>query len=70
MIKNATESGFDEDATEQENCTNPTIKGNIRKDGEKIYHLPTSPQYSVTKAEMMFCTEEEAKAAGFRPALR
>jgi micrococcal nuclease len=65
----ATEQGFDEEAVKKKNgCENPTIKGNIRKDGEKIYHLPNSPHYQVTKAEVMFCTEEEAKAAGFRKA--
>jgi micrococcal nuclease len=42
------------------------IKGNIGK--EKIYHTPDSPWYEKTKAEMMFCTEEEAVKAGFRPA--
>jgi micrococcal nuclease len=64
----ATERGFNERAVDEQQCDKPTIKGNIRKDGEKIYHLPTSPQYNVTKAEVMFCTEEEAKAAGFRSA--
>jgi micrococcal nuclease len=65
----ATEHGFDEEAVKKKNgCGNPLIKGNIRKDGEKIYHLPNSPHYQVTKAEVMFCTEDEAKAAGFRKA--
>lgn len=41
------------------------IKGNIGS--EKIYHTPDSPWYEQTKAEVMFCTEKEAKEAGFRP---
>jgi micrococcal nuclease len=64
----ATERGFNDQVTGKQQCDKPMIKGNIRKDGEKIYHFPSSPQYNVTKAEMMFCTEEEAKSAGFRPA--
>ena len=40
------------------------IKGNIGS--EKIYHTPDSPWYEQTKAEVMFCTEEEAIKAGFR----
>ncbi|GAA4710087.1 hypothetical protein GCM10023228_14480 [Brevibacillus fulvus] len=42
------------------------IKGNINSKGEKIYHLPGSKDYDKTKAEVLFQTEEEAKAAGFR----
>jgi len=41
------------------------IKGNIGR--EKIYHTPESQWYEKTKAEVMFCTEEEAVKAGFRP---
>jgi micrococcal nuclease len=48
------------------NCTNPQIKGNINSRNEKIYHLPDGRYYNQTKAEEMFCTEEEAVAAGFR----
>ena len=51
-------------------CDNPQIKGNINSKGEKIYHVPGGASYDVTKPEMMFCTEEEAVAAGFRKALR
>jgi micrococcal nuclease len=43
------------------------IKGNINSKGEKIYHVPGSRDYERTKAEVWFATEEEAKAAGFRP---
>jgi endonuclease YncB( thermonuclease family) len=49
------------------------IKGNINRDGEKIYHLPASPAYARTHintraGERYFCTEAEARAAGWRPA--
>lgn len=68
----ATDKGFEETQTNQgetvkKGCDSPVIKGNINSKGEKIYHTPQSAQYKVTKPEMMFCTEEEAKAAGFRP---
>lgn len=42
------------------------IKGNINAKGEKIYHVPGSPSYERTRAEVWFATEEEAQAAGFR----
>ena len=53
----------------------PVIKGNVGSGGEKIYHTPLSPFYDRTKidesqGERMFCTEEEAIAAGWRPPLR
>jgi endonuclease YncB( thermonuclease family) len=46
------------------------IKGNISKSG-RIYHLPGSAAYDKTqidesKGERWFCTEEEARAAGWR----
>ena len=46
------------------------IKGNISNSG-KIYHTPSSPWYDKTKintakGERWFCTEAEAKAAGWR----
>ncbi|MFT8321572.1 MAG: thermonuclease family protein [Bacillus sp. (in: firmicutes)] len=41
------------------------IKGNITSSA-KIYHTPDSRWYKQTKAEVMFCTEEEAVEAGFR----
>jgi micrococcal nuclease len=47
-----------------------TIKGNINAKGEKIYHLPGTRDYERTKAEVWFATEEEARAAGFRPPRR
>lgn len=49
------------------------IKGNISSSGEKIYHLPACPYWSKTviseeKGERWFCSEEEAKGAGWRRA--
>lgn len=48
------------------------IKGNISRSG-RIYHVPWSPWYdkvsiSPQRGERWFCNEEEAIAAGFRPA--
>ncbi|MEF3046978.1 thermonuclease family protein [Pseudotabrizicola sp. L79] len=50
------------------------IKGNIGSSG-KIYHLPGQRDYDATKinpgkGEAWFCTEAEARAAGFRRARR
>jgi endonuclease YncB( thermonuclease family) len=42
------------------------IKGNINRQGARIYHLPGSRWYSRTRAEAVFCTIAEAEAAGFR----
>jgi hypothetical protein len=44
------------------------IKGNIRSDGTKIYHLPNDPTYARTHAEQCFATAGDAQAAGFRVA--
>lgn len=49
------------------------IKGNINKRGEHIYHLPTDEYYSRTvidegRGERWFCSEEEARSAGWRHA--
>jgi endonuclease YncB( thermonuclease family) len=46
------------------------IKGNISQSGQ-IYHVPGSPSYDQTKideskGERWFCTEAEARAAGWR----
>lgn len=48
------------------------IKGNISDKG-RIYHLPGSKSYAATristaKGERWFCSEAEARAAGWRPA--
>lgn len=56
--------------TDSNNCSKPTIKGNINSKGEKIYHIPSGQYYSITKAEEMFCSEQEAKEAGYRKSER
>ncbi|MDZ5471877.1 hypothetical protein SM124_08960 [Bacillus sp. 31A1R] len=53
----------------KESCT-PNIKGNISSSGEKIYHVPSGAFYDRTEAEKMFCSEAEARAAGFRKSQR
>jgi endonuclease YncB( thermonuclease family) len=45
------------------------IKGNRNRKGQWIYHLPGMPYYNVTRAEEMFCSETEARAAGYRRAI-
>ena len=52
------------------------IKGNIsRNGGKRIYHIPGDPDYANTRistphGERWFCTESEARAAGWRRAGR
>ena len=52
-----------------------TIKGNIDRKGERIYHVPGGAYYDRTKIDpakggRWFHTEEAARAAGWRPAKR
>jgi len=47
-----------------------TIKGNINRKGERIYHVPGGASYNKTIPEEWFFTEDEARAAGFRRAKR
>jgi hypothetical protein len=47
------------------------IKGNINDKGDRIYHVPGSDSYertgiSTSRGERWFCTEEEARKAGWR----
>jgi hypothetical protein len=47
------------------------IKGNINMSGERIYHVRGQPYYDATridpaKGERWFCSEEQARAAGWR----
>ncbi len=47
------------------------IKGNIGSGGARIYHTPGAPSYERTvidpgRGERWFCTEDEARAAGWR----
>lgn len=62
------EEGFNlkQQQIEDQHCL---IKGNINSDGEKIYHPPSSPWYEQTKEEERFCSEKEAKEAGYRKAI-
>jgi endonuclease YncB( thermonuclease family) len=51
------------------------IKGNVGSGGRRVYHLPGQADYDATrinprKGEAYFCTEAEARAAGFRRAKR
>jgi ABC-type sulfate transport system permease component len=52
-----------------------SIKGNINKKGQRIYHLPGQENYAdivitAEKGERYFCSEEEAVNAGWRKAKR
>ncbi|EFJ41433.1 hypothetical protein VOLCADRAFT_107713 [Volvox carteri f. nagariensis] len=57
-------------------CANgPAIKGNINSNGQKIYHMPSGKFYDSVRidlkdGERFFCTETEAKAAGWRPSMQ
>lgn len=47
------------------------IKGNINRDGERIYHVPDARSYPETRidtgaGERWFCSTAEAEAAGWR----
>ncbi|WP_419961436.1 thermonuclease family protein [Psychrobacillus sp. BM2] len=42
------------------------IKGNINRQGKKIYHIPSGKYYEQTNPEEWFCTEQEAIKAGFK----
>jgi micrococcal nuclease len=51
------------------------IKGNISRSGARIYHVPGGQSYPRTqidesRGERWFCSEEEARAAGWRKAAR
>ena len=50
------------------------IKGNTNRKGERIYHVPGQIAYSkinmANPGKRWFCSEEEAQAAGWRPAKR
>ena len=62
-------------ATEGAPSPDCTIKGNVNRKGERIYHLQNQQFYAKIKMDMgrgkrWFCTLEEAEAAGWRRALR
>lgn len=50
-------------------ATGCMIKGNHSRRGEWIYHLPGMPYYNQTRAEELFCWEEQAQRAGYRRAI-
>lgn len=52
----------------QDSCN---VKGNVSTRGERIYHVPGQKYYDETviqasHGERWFCSEEEARAAGWR----
>jgi hypothetical protein len=52
-----------------------TIKGNVNRSGECIYHKPTSRWYAqikmhVSKGTRWFCSVDDAEAAGCRETRR
>jgi endonuclease YncB( thermonuclease family) len=50
------------------------IKGNVNRKGERIYHRPGGASYAQINmkaaGKRWFCTEDDAQAAGWRPAVR
>ncbi len=69
----ATNRGFDETVLTKESTSSAKgqcedIKGNINRQGNKIYHVKGGRSYEDVKPEEMFCSEQEAKQAGFRRA--
>ncbi|WP_350302200.1 sunset domain-containing protein [Peribacillus frigoritolerans] len=53
-----------EKVQKQQACSN--IRGNVSSSGTKIYHVPSGQFYDKTEPEETFCTEAEAKSAGYR----
>jgi hypothetical protein len=42
------------------------IKGNRSRRGDWIYHIPGQQYYNQTRPEELFCSEADARAAGYR----
>lgn len=59
------ENEISSDNSEKDDCD---IKGNINRNGDKIYHMPGSHSYDQTNPEEWFCSEQEARDNGFRSA--
>jgi endonuclease YncB( thermonuclease family) len=62
-------------ATEGAPSPECTIKGNVSRNGERIYHMESQRFYARIRMDKgggrrWFCTPEEAEAAGWRKALR
>jgi len=51
---------------EYRNSFGCAIKGNRSRRGDWIYHLPGQNYYEVTRPEELFCTETQARQAGYR----
>jgi hypothetical protein len=67
------EPGSDPAAGRNSSSPGCLIKGNINDKGVKIYHLPGGREYEHTRirperGERWFCTEAEAREAGWRAA--
>lgn len=63
-------TAFEGGAVAQDGCN---IKGNVSTKGERIYHVPGQEYYDETviqssHGEQWFCSEAEARAAGWRKA--
>ncbi|MFZ0579041.1 MAG: thermonuclease family protein [Psychrobacillus psychrotolerans] len=52
-----------EEKSTNEQCN---IKGNINRQGKKIYHIHSGKYYEQTNPEEWFCTEQDAIQAGFK----
>jgi endonuclease YncB( thermonuclease family) len=50
-------------------AANCNIKGNRNRRGQWIYHVPGMPYYEQTRPEEIFCSEADARAAGYRRAI-
>jgi endonuclease YncB( thermonuclease family) len=62
-------------ATEDAPSPDCTIKGNVNRNGERIYHTEYQSSYARIRMDKgggrrWFCTSDEAEAAGWRRALR
>ena len=44
-------------------------QGQQKPEGRRIYHVPGMPYYESARPEEVFCTEAEARAAGYRRAI-
>lgn len=58
-----TNNNAEEKKSTTEQCN---IKGNINRQGKKIYHIPSGKYYEQTNPEEWFCTEQDAIQAGFK----
>ena len=72
--KRAAEQQDDDAQAALDSPTECAIKGNVSRNG-RIYHLPGQEDYDrvridADRGERMFCSEEEARAAGWRRAAR